>query len=108
AGGEQGPSDLPARRQAGALWRTDGGAGAAAGRRLHQDQAGGLGSAAGRGDRTAGRDTARPAVRIETAAMSDLDTGHASSSRLWLLATVAAVALHLGGAALALTSFKND
>ncbi|MDU6830023.1 MAG: hypothetical protein E6417_08320 [Bradyrhizobium sp.] len=40
--------------------------------------------------------------------MSDLDTGHASSSRLWLLATVAAVALHLGGAALALTSFKND
>ncbi|MGJ4889250.1 TonB family protein [Bradyrhizobium sp. HKCCYLR20261] len=40
--------------------------------------------------------------------MSDLDTGYASSNRLWLLATVAAVVLHVGGAALALTSFKDD
>ncbi|MGY4309464.1 protein TonB [Bradyrhizobium sp. USDA 4369] len=40
--------------------------------------------------------------------MSDLDTGHSNSHRMWMLAAVAAVALHLGGAALALTSFKDD
>lgn len=40
--------------------------------------------------------------------MSDLVTEPRSSRRLWILAAVAALALHLGGAALALANFRNN
>ncbi len=40
--------------------------------------------------------------------MSDLDTGHSNSRRLWFLAIVGALVLHVGGAALALTHLKDD
>jgi len=40
--------------------------------------------------------------------MSDLETGHSNSRRLWVLATIGAVMLHIGGAALALTHLKDD
>jgi TonB family protein len=40
--------------------------------------------------------------------MSDLDTGERTSRRLWVCAAVIALALHLGGAALALTNLRGD
>jgi len=40
--------------------------------------------------------------------MSELDTGHTSSRRLWFLAAIGAILLHVGGAALALTHLKDD
>jgi periplasmic protein TonB len=40
--------------------------------------------------------------------MSDLDTGHKSSRRLWVCAAVGALLLHIGGAAFALTQIKGD
>ncbi|WP_315728648.1 MULTISPECIES: TonB family protein [unclassified Bradyrhizobium] len=40
--------------------------------------------------------------------MSDLDTGNRTSRRLWFLAAVGALMLHVGGAALALTQLKDD
>ncbi len=40
--------------------------------------------------------------------MIDLDTGHGSSRRLWIFAALAALALHLGGAALALDHLRSD
>jgi periplasmic protein TonB len=40
--------------------------------------------------------------------MSDLDTGERTSRRLWVCAAAIALALHLGGAALALTNLKGD
>lgn len=40
--------------------------------------------------------------------MSDLDTEHRPSRRLWILAAVAALVLHLGGAALAFAHLKAD
>lgn len=40
--------------------------------------------------------------------MSDLDTGEKTSRRPWVWAAVIALALHLGGAAFALTSLKGD
>ncbi|MGJ5177399.1 cell envelope integrity protein TolA [Bradyrhizobium oligotrophicum] len=39
---------------------------------------------------------------------SDLDTGHFPSRRLWFLAIMGALMLHVGGAALALTHLKDD
>src|SRR6266702_2102365 len=40
--------------------------------------------------------------------MSDLDIENTSSRRLWILAASAALALHLGGAALAVTHLQVD
>ena len=40
--------------------------------------------------------------------MTDLDSGRTTSRRLWVAAAVGAVALHLGGAALALAHLKSD
>ena len=40
--------------------------------------------------------------------MADLDTGHKSSRSLWICAAVGALALHLGGAAFALTHLKDE
>ena len=40
--------------------------------------------------------------------MSDLDTAQRPSRRLWILAALAALALHLGGAALAFGHLKTD
>ncbi len=40
--------------------------------------------------------------------MSDLDIEQKPSRRLWFLAALAALALHLGGAALAVTHFRTD
>ena len=40
--------------------------------------------------------------------MTDLDSGRTTSRRLWVVAAVSAVALHLGGAALALAHLKSD
>ena len=40
--------------------------------------------------------------------MTELDTGEKTSRRLWLCAGVIAVALHVGGAALALSHLKSD
>jgi len=40
--------------------------------------------------------------------MSDLDTEQTPSRRLWMWAAVAALALHLGGAALAVANFPTD
>lgn len=40
--------------------------------------------------------------------MSNLDTGNRTSRRLWFLAAVGALVLHVGGAALALTHLKDD
>jgi periplasmic protein TonB len=41
-------------------------------------------------------------------AMSDLDTEQGSSRRLWIFAGLAALALHLGGAALAVAHLRTD
>jgi protein TonB len=40
--------------------------------------------------------------------MSELDTGPTTSRRLWIAAAVAALALHIGGAALALAQLATD
>jgi protein TonB len=40
--------------------------------------------------------------------MSDLDLEHKPSRRLWILAALAALALHLGGAALAIAHLRTD
>lgn len=40
--------------------------------------------------------------------MTDLDTSHGASRRLWIFAALAALALHLGGAAFALTNLRSD
>jgi protein TonB len=40
--------------------------------------------------------------------MSDLDIGQKPSRRLWILAALAALALHLGGAALAIAHLRTD
>jgi TonB family protein len=40
--------------------------------------------------------------------MSDLDTGHTTSRRAWLLAAAVALVLHVGGVALALTTAHGD
>ncbi len=40
--------------------------------------------------------------------MVDLDARHAGSRRLWLFAGIAALALHLGGAALAFAHLRTD
>ncbi len=40
--------------------------------------------------------------------MSDLDVGHSPSRRLWFLAIMGALILHVGGAALALTHLNDD
>lgn len=40
--------------------------------------------------------------------MTDLDTGQKSSRRLWLCAGLAALALHIGGAALAVAHLQTD
>ena len=40
--------------------------------------------------------------------MSDLDTEQKSSRRLWIFAALAALALHLGGAALAVAHLRTD
>jgi periplasmic protein TonB len=40
--------------------------------------------------------------------MSDLDTGHSSSRRMWFLAAIGALMLHVGGAALALTHLREE
>lgn len=40
--------------------------------------------------------------------MSDLDTGHSSSRRMWFFAAIGALMLHVGGAALALTHLRDE
>ena len=40
--------------------------------------------------------------------MPDLDTEQKPSRRLWILAAVGALALHIGGAALAIAHLRSD
>src|SRR6185437_9204083 len=91
------------RRPRGALWRADGRDRAAPPGRLQQDQAGGAGRR-GRSSGGAG-DGDRKAV---VTAMSYFDDEQKPSRRLWAIAATVALALHLGGAALAFGHLKTD
>ena len=101
AGCQQGPLHLPARRPRRALWRADGRAGNPARRRLFQDQAGGARRRSG-----CAAAPAAPKQSLDTADADRLE--QKPSRRLWIFAAVIALALHVGGAALAIAHLQTD
>ncbi len=91
----------------GALWRNDGRARNPARRRLFEDQAGRARRCAGCGAVAAGASKPQT-LSARGSEMSDLNTEQKPSRRLWIFAAVAALALHVGGVALAVAHLQND
>ena len=101
---QQGSLHLPARRPRGALWRADGRAGNSARRRLPKIKLVALEGVAGRHRANLRQPKAQSPERDVRVSILE----QKPSRRLWIFAAAVALALHVGGAALAIARMPSE